>query len=236
MLARQRCLVAAHAGRGDQRIGRGDLLGQSVDLRGGADGGEASGLVPGRSNQSGGVGGLLMQLGQRRQPGLDFRRERGEIGEASRRGRLGILGRIRELVTSLLGALLVGLGELGALAGALADVLVHAEGEQLDEQALAVGRGRAQELREPALRQQHRLREVLVAEAEQVLNSGLDVVRPLGELLDAGLKDLCKRGVGRDARVEAFEAGRFGGDAAVLVALERADARRSARRTARRSG
>ena len=60
---------------------------------------------------------------------------------------------------------------------------------------------------------------MLVAEAEEVLHAGLDVVGALGELLGAGLEDLRKRRVGRDARVEALESGGLGGDAAILVAL-----------------
>ena len=82
-----RCRFVAAQLRGrDQRLRRGDLLGQTVDFRGGADGGEASGLVPFRSNALGRLRGLLMQLGQRREAGLDRRREGGEIGEARGRG------------------------------------------------------------------------------------------------------------------------------------------------------
>ena len=177
-----------------------------------------------------------MQLGQRREPLVDFRGERSEIGEPGGRGGLGLVSRVGELVAGLLGELLAVLRVGRALAGALADVLVDTEGEQLDEQALAVGRGGAQELGEPALRQQHGLGEVLVAEAEEVLDAGLDVVGALGELLDAGLEDLRERGVGRDARVEALEAGRLGADLAVLVALQRPDGDVALRRTTRRSG
>ena len=148
----QRCVVAALASGGDQGVGRGDLLGQTLDLCRGADGGEAGGLVPCCGDVLGGVRGLLMQLGQRREPLVDLRSERGEIGEAGGRCRLGLFGGVGELVTGLLGELLAVLRVGCTLAGALADVLVDAEGEQLDEQTLAVGRGGAQEFGEPALR------------------------------------------------------------------------------------
>jgi hypothetical protein len=95
---------------------------------------------------------------------------------------------------------------LGALASALPDLLVHAEREQLDKQFLPLaGRG-LQEFRESALRQQHRLREVLVAEPEQFLHPGADLVRTFGDLVSARLEELGQRRVGRYRIVEALKA------------------------------
>ncbi len=117
-----------------------------------------------------------MQIGKGRKAGLDCRRERCEVGEARGCVGLGFRRRVAELVASLACDLLLRLGELGALAGALNDdLLVDAEGEQLGRAAADGWPGsRAGRVGESALGEQgNGLGEVLVAEAEQVLDPEL---------------------------------------------------------------
>ena len=142
-------LVPALAAAGDQRIGRSDLPGETRYLRRGADGCELGGCVPLRLNLLRRFLGLLMQLGQHREAGFDLVGQCGQVSEARGRRGLGFRRGVAEVVASLLSEVAPVLGILGALAGALADVFVDAEGEQFDEQALAVGWRRAQEPGKP---------------------------------------------------------------------------------------
>ena len=115
---------------------------------------------------------------------------------------LGFLGGVVELGPLLQRQARPFGGQPGPVPGLLADLLVDAEREQLDEQFLALARLRLEEVGEPALRQQHRLNEVVVAEPEDVLDLRLDRVGALGEVLNGGAEKVGQRRIRRDGRVE----------------------------------
>jgi hypothetical protein len=94
----------------------------------------------------------------------------------------------------------------GPVPGLLPDLLVDAERQQFDEQFLALARFRLEEVGEPALRQQHRLDEVVVAEPQDLLDLGLDWVGTLGEVLDGGAEKVGHRRARGGGRVIGLRA------------------------------
>src|SRR5258708_36714020 len=80
-----------------------------------------------------------------------------------------------------------------------------------------------QEFGKPALRQQHRLGEVLVGQAENSLHLRLDLVWSLGERLDARREQASQRRARWDLRIEPLKPRLLGVNKAFLVAGRRPD-------------
>ncbi len=201
----------------DPRGGLGDPLGETRDPGRDADRRQQVSLLARFVRLLLHLPGLLGALAQGQQPGVHGLAEALELPDAAGGSFLGGLGGPGELVTFALRRLRPVGGQARAVPRSLPDLLVHAEGQQLDQEILALARLGLQEVGEPALGQQHRLGEVLVGEPQDVLHGGLDRVRALGEVIDAGGEEVGQRRVGRDGRVEQIQPGLLGVHLAPLV-------------------
>ena len=143
-----------------------DTFGQAGDLSRSAHGGQQPGLLAARAGLLGRLFGLLGELAEGGQLVSTVLAEVGQGLDPGRGAGLGFRGWRRPVRRAALGVPRPLGGQPGPLAGALADLLVDAEGQQLHQQVLPFGGLGLQELGEPALRQQHRLGEMLVAEPE----------------------------------------------------------------------
>ena len=177
------------AGR-DPLIGGGDLVRQSRHPGRHADGRQQPGLSAHGVGRLSRLAGLFGSLVEGLQPAFDGPSEFFQIPDAGSGPFLGFLRGIGELGPLFQREAHPFGREPGAIPGLLPDLLVDAERQQFDEQRLALARLRLEEVGEPALRQQHRLDEMVVGEPQDVLDLRLDRVGALGEVVDAGAEDV----------------------------------------------
>ena len=205
----------------DPLVGGGDPVGQVRHADWHADGGQQPGLGAHGVGLLGRLAGLLGTLAKGTQPVVDGLPERAQVPFAGGGPLLGFRGGVGELAPLLQRQP----GSFGRqprpLPGLLPDLLVDAEREQFDEQLLALARLGLEEVGEPALRQQHRLDEVVIFEPEDVPNPCLDRVGAFGEVLDGGAEEVGQRRVRGDSRVEQVEPGLPGVHLAPFVAGQR---------------